>query len=55
MHVADRQRWTAARVEAKKDTQSLHNKGLLDYAEELACYPDDNRRPRRILNLSILR
>lgn len=33
-----------ARVEAKKDTQSLDNKVLLDYAKELAFYADDNRK-----------
>lgn len=44
MHEAYRQRWTAARVEAKKDTQSLDNKGLLDYAKELVFCPDDNRK-----------
>lgn len=36
--------WTAARVGAKNDAQSLDNKVLLDHTKELAFYPDGNRK-----------
>lgn len=43
-----------ARVEAKKDTQGLDDKGLLGYAKELEFYPDDSRKTMKNLNMIIV-